>query len=220
VAGFSGTPISGTAPLTVTFSDESTGVVNSWSWTFGDGGTSDEQNPTHEYAAAGVYTVSLTVEGPGGSDVLTRSNYITVTEPPPVAGFSGTPTSGPAPLTVTFSDESTGAVDSWLWDFGDGGSSTGQNPTYLYDVTGTYTVSLRVSGTGGSDVLTRSSYITVTEPTTQVVYLPFVCRQETGRGYLLQSQAMNLDPDLTPGGQGGKGWFDDGRRRLVAARDD
>ncbi len=81
VAAFSGSPASGVAPLAVTFTDESTGAATSWNWTFGDGGTSTAQNPSHSYASAGSYTVSLTAGNAYGSDDLTKSAYITVTEP-------------------------------------------------------------------------------------------------------------------------------------------
>jgi PKD repeat protein len=164
VAGFSGSPTSGTSPLTVSFADGSTGAVSSYAWSFGDGGTSTLQNPSHVYSAVGTYSVSLTVTGAGGSDTLTRTNYIDVTDPAPVAGFSGTPTSGTSPLTVGFTDASTGAVSSYAWSFGDGGTSTLQNPSHLYSAAGTYSVSLTVTGPGGSDVLTRTNYIDVTEP--------------------------------------------------------
>ena len=80
-ADFTGSPTSGDYPLTVDFSDQSTGGPTSWDWTFGDGGTSTAQNPSHTYSAAGTYTVSLTVANADGSDMLERSNYINVTEP-------------------------------------------------------------------------------------------------------------------------------------------
>ena len=164
VADFSGTPTSGDKPLDVTFTDESTGEVSSWSWDFGDGNSSTEQNPVHTYQDAGTYTVALTVTGPGGSDTETKVDYITVTTPAPVADFSGTPTSGDKPLDVTFTDESTGEVTSWAWDFGDGNSSTEQNPVHTYQDAGTYTVELVVTGPGGSDTETKIDYVTVDEP--------------------------------------------------------
>jgi len=80
----------------------------------------------------------------------------------PVANFSGTPTSGTAPLEVSFTDSSTGDVESWSWSFGDGGSSTNQNPTHTYEDFGTYTVSLEVTGPGEADTEIRNDYITVT----------------------------------------------------------
>ncbi|HGY89785.1 MAG TPA: PKD domain-containing protein [Planctomycetes bacterium] len=163
-ADFSGTPLSGTAPLIVAFTDLSTGSVTSWSWNFGDGASSTAQNPSHTYASAGTYTVSLTVTGPGGSDTMTKTGYVVVSEAPPVADFSGTPLSGAAPLVVAFTDLSTGSVTSWSWNFGDGASSTAQNPSHTYASAGTYTVSLTVTGSGGSDTMTKTGYITVTTP--------------------------------------------------------
>lgn len=80
-ANFTGSPTSGEYPLAVAFTDQSGGSPTSWSWTFGDGGTSTAQNPSHTYTAAGAYTVSLTVINADGSDTLTRNGYINVTEP-------------------------------------------------------------------------------------------------------------------------------------------
>ncbi|MFZ5906076.1 MAG: PKD domain-containing protein [Nitrospirota bacterium] len=164
-ANFTGSPTSGTAPLTVNFTDTSTGGPTSWSWNFGDGGTSALQNPSHTYNAAGTYTVSLTATNAYGSDSETKTGYITVTTPPPpVANFTGSPTSGTAPLTVNFTDTSTGGPTSWSWNFGDGGTSALQNPSHTYNAAGTYTVSLTATNASGSDSETKTGYITVTEP--------------------------------------------------------
>lgn len=160
VADFSGTPTSGCANLTVTFTDASTNDPTSWSWDFGDGGTSTSQNPSHTYTAAGTYTVELTATNAYGSDSETKTNYITVNTGP-TAAFSGSPTSGEAPLTVTFTDASTDAT-SWSWDFGDGGTSTSENPSHTYTAAGTYTVALTATNACGSDTYTRTDYITVT----------------------------------------------------------
>jgi len=81
VAAFTGTPTTGDYPLAVAFTDQSTGSPTSWSWTFGDGGTSAAQNPSHTYTAAGSYTVILTATNAAGSDSETKTGYITVTEP-------------------------------------------------------------------------------------------------------------------------------------------
>lgn len=168
VANFTGTPTSGTEPLTVNFTDQSTGTIDTWSWTFGDGGSSTAQNPSYTYNTTGTYTVSLTVTGPGGSDTYTATNYITVSPcAAPVADFSGSPTSGDYDLTVNFTDLSTNSPNSWSWDFGDGGTSTAQNPSYTYTAAGTYSVSLTVSNACGSDAVTKTNYITVTEPPIQ-----------------------------------------------------
>ena len=82
----------------------------------------------------------------------------------PNAGFSGTPRSGTAPLTVAFVNTSTGDVTSTVWSFGDGGSSTLSNPSYTYNNPGTYTVSLTASGANGSDTETKLGYIVVDAP--------------------------------------------------------
>jgi PKD repeat protein len=168
VAAFSGTPVSGDYPLNVVFTDLSSNTPTSWSWTFGDGGTATAQNPSHTYTAAGTYTVSLTATNGDGSDTETKTAYINVTEPatptPPVAAFTGTPVSGDYPLNVTFADQSSNAPTSWSWTFGDGGTSTAQNPSHTYTAAGTYTVALTATNTYGSDTETKTGYITVTEP--------------------------------------------------------
>jgi len=167
VAEFTGDPTSGEKPLTVSFTDQSTGHIRSWLWDFGDNHTSTAKNPSHPYEDAGYYTVSLTVQGAGGSDTETKTNYIHVTEPPPVANFSGSPRSGTSPLEVDFTDQSTGGpITNWSWNFGDPGSgpnntSTVPNPSHIYETTGTFTVQLIVTGPGGSDTEIKENYITV-----------------------------------------------------------
>jgi PKD repeat protein len=163
VAAFVGTPRSGTAPLAVAFTDQSTNNPTHWSWTFGDGTNSSSQNPSHSYTKSGAYTVTLTATNAAGSDGETKTRYITVTAPPapPGAGFEGTPLSGPAPLTVAFSDQSTNDPTSWSWAFGDGGSSSAQNPSHVYSAPGTYRVTLTATNSVGSNLLSRSAYIQV-----------------------------------------------------------
>jgi PKD repeat protein len=158
LAGFSASPTTGTAPLDVQFTDESTGGATSWSWDFGDGGTSIAKNPSHSYVTSGIYTVSLTVTGPGGSNTVTKVDYINITT---LAGFSASPATGTAPLDVQFTDESAGVISTWSWDFGDNTTSPAQHPLHTYTVDGTYTVSLTVTGPGGSDTITKPAYITV-----------------------------------------------------------
>jgi PKD repeat protein len=164
VADFSGSPTTGDAPLTVTFSDSSTGSVYSWAWDFGDGGTSSAQNPAHTYTAAGTYNVSLAVTGPGGTDSNVKTGYITVSTPPPapIAEFSASPRSGGAPLFVNFSDLSTGGM-TYSWNFGDSIISADRDPWHEYSAAGSYTVSLTVTGPGGQDTETKANFITVTE---------------------------------------------------------
>ncbi|HSD78014.1 MAG TPA: DNRLRE domain-containing protein, partial [Solirubrobacteraceae bacterium] len=330
-ASFSATPTSGTAPLSVQFTDTSTGGPTAWSWDFGDGSpASSEQNPAHVYTEAGTYTVSLTASNASGSNVATKTAYIVVSSaggggtaatflptadayvqsgaptknygtatslrvrssgpsyrsyltfnvsglagavtsaklrmfvtdaspdgghvhsvspaawteagitfnnapalataeigslgsvttgtwaevdvtkavtgnggvsfgidslstnsaifdsregatppqlivttgsgggqaPVPTASFSGTPTSGTAPLTVQFTDTSTGSPTGWSWDFGDGSpTSTEQNPSHVYTTPGTYTVTLTASNDSGpSTPAVATDYIVVTSP--------------------------------------------------------
>jgi PKD repeat protein len=92
VANFNGSPTNGITPLTVNFSDTSTGSPTSWAWTFGDGGTSTAKNPSHIYSVAGTYSVTLQVTNALGSDSITKTNYITVTPPPPDFTISVSPT--------------------------------------------------------------------------------------------------------------------------------
>jgi PKD repeat protein len=160
-AAFTGSPVSGTEPLTVNFTNQSTNAT-SWEWDFGDGGTSAAQSPSHEYAT-GTYTVTLTAYNACGSDVETKTDYITV-DPclAPVADFSGTPTSGEVPLTVNFTDASSNSPSGWNWNFGDGGTSTAQNPSHQYNDAGTYTVTLTAVNSCGSDAEVKTDYITVT----------------------------------------------------------
>ncbi|MCP3917774.1 MAG: PKD domain-containing protein [bacterium] len=161
-AGFEGLPMSGTSPLTVAFLDQSTGIPTSWSWGFGDGGTSALREPNHTYATSGIYTVTLTVTNAYGTDTQTRIDYIGVDFVPPVADFTGMPTTGSSPLTVDFLDGSSGgAPTSWLWDFGDGATSTAQNPTHTYSASGFYSVVMTAGNAYGSDTLTRTNYVAV-----------------------------------------------------------
>jgi beta propeller repeat protein len=161
VAAFSVSPTSGRAPLNVKFTDTSTGTPTKWKWDFGDGSKSFLQNPTHKYSKAGKYTVTLTVTNAAGINTVTKSNYITVTAKP-AAAFSASPTSGKSPLNVKFTDKSTGSPTKWKWDFGDGISSTKQNPTHKYSKAGKYTVTLKVTNAVGINTVTKSNYITVT----------------------------------------------------------
>jgi len=163
VAGFASDVISGTAPLTVTFTDQSSNTPTSWAWNFGDGNSSTMQSPVHTYVSAGTYTVNLTATNAAGSDLESKIGYVTVTSQAPVAAFSGAPTSGTAPLTVIFTDASTNGPTSWAWDFGDGSSTnaTEQSPVHTYSTAGTYTVNLTATNAAGSDSEVKTVYVTV-----------------------------------------------------------
>ena len=91
------------------------------------------------------------------------SMVVTLKHETPTALFSASPTSGVDPLTVSFTDQSTGDITSWSWSFGDSGTSTDQNPTHTYNTADTYTVTLTVTGPGGSDTKIIPDYILVQE---------------------------------------------------------
>jgi PKD repeat protein len=162
-AQFTGTPTSGTAPLTVNFTDQSTNDPEAWSWSFGDGGTATARHPSHTYESPGTYTVTLTATNAAGSDSETKVGYITVSAEtlPPEAQFTGTPTSGNAPLAVSFTDQTTNGPTAWSWTFGDGATSSGQHPRHTYGSPGTYSVTLTATNSAGSDSETKVGYITV-----------------------------------------------------------
>jgi len=171
-ANFDQNLTSGSIPLNVSFTNTS---LNSLAvlWDFGDGTFSTELNPIHVFATAGTFSVTLTAFG-NGSDALTKTSLIVANEPPagpgaPTASFTADVTSGDAPLTVNFSDLSVGDVTSWQWSFGDGGSSTAQNPSHNYTVAGLYTVSLTATGPGGSDVAAVNGMISVADPASPLV---------------------------------------------------
>jgi PKD repeat protein len=161
VADFVASPRSGRPPLTVTFTDLTTGSPAAWQWDFGDGAASDEQNPTHVYATPGTYTVALTATSAGVSDTAIKSQYIVATLEAVSADFTATPTSGTAPLTVRFTAVTTGSPTLWEWDFGDGSTCTEHNPAHQYAKAGRHTVSLTVANADAADTETKTKYVLV-----------------------------------------------------------
>ncbi len=144
--------------LTANFTDTSANAPTSWRWNFGDNTAEvTAQNPSHTYAAAGTYNVTLTATNVGGS--TSKSQFVTVSlGDTPKPGFKFT-VSG---LEVAFEDSSTGAT-SWDWDFGDNSAhSTAQNPTHSYTAGGTYTVTQTVTNSAGSASI--SQFVTVVAP--------------------------------------------------------
>jgi sugar lactone lactonase YvrE/PKD repeat protein len=109
---FSASPISGSSPLNVKFTDKSTNSPTSWLWTFGDGSTSTEQNPTHIYLKPGMFSVKLKVSNPSGTNGISRSNYIVVSTGPKPTPTTPTPTPTIPPLSnpVIVVDQSSTAV--------------------------------------------------------------------------------------------------------------
>ena len=181
VADFTASPTSGVAPLAVTFTDASTGSPTSYAWDFDGDGTTDSTSATGNsftYSLPGFYAATLTVSD--GLSTDTRTRNIAVGAPPgPVVAFTVTPSSGTAPLNVSFTNNSTGSGTlTYAWDFGDGGSSTSAVPgVHIYGSAGTYTVTLTVTdGFGQSN--SGSKTVTVATPTCVV---PNFATKPTGR---------------------------------------
>src|SRR5690606_31645371 len=143
IAAFGYAPVEG-QPLTVQFTNQSGGPVVSFAWNFGDNvGTSSEPNPVYTYAAGGDYNVTLTVTAADGVTTNRITQVVSVVAPTPTtepvdALFSAAPSPGD-PLTVQFTDQSTGPVASYVWDFGDGASSNEASPVHTYAAAGAYT---------------------------------------------------------------------------------
>jgi len=165
VANFTMAPAHGDAPLAVRFRNRTVGKVDSWLWDFGDNSTSTDANPSHVYAQAGSYSVKLSATNVGGTGTKTSVTPIVVTLPPlPVANFSVTPASGHLPLTVYFINRTSGKMNSWLWDFGDGTTSTDVNPTHVYTEAGKYTVTLSATEFHGTATATSATAVRALHP--------------------------------------------------------
>jgi PKD repeat protein len=164
-ASFTASPTNGAAPLTVSFTDTSTGPITNRFWDFGDGETTNttETVVSHTYTAAGTNTIQLTVSGDGGSTTYTK--VITAFVPiMPSANFTVTPTNGLTPLTVSFNDTSTGTITNRFWDFGDGSTTNTMttNVVHTYTNAGNKTVQLTASGPAGASTYTSVDCIQVT----------------------------------------------------------
>ena len=162
VANFINNVTSGYAPLYVQFIDLSNNATE-WNWNFGDGDISTDQNPVHIYFAAGNYTVTLKVSNSNGTN--SKLETITVLEKPaivfpPVAKFSVSAANGFVPFSAQFTDFSENAT-KWDWDFGDGNTSTAQNPVHTYSTAGDYEVRLTVTNAAGTVAEAKKSYINV-----------------------------------------------------------
>jgi gliding motility-associated-like protein len=163
-ANFTSNTISGCAPLIVSFTDQSTGNPTQWKWSLGNGTTATQQNPTTTYFSPGSYTVKLVIQNAIGKDSIEKINYIFVSELPAV-NFSASVTSGCYPLPVQFNDLTTnnsGNITEWTWDFGDGTTSSLQNPFHTYAAAGLYSVTLRVKNSFGCiKIINKTNYINV-----------------------------------------------------------
>ncbi|MBU2946338.1 PKD domain-containing protein, partial [Zobellia uliginosa] len=164
----------GNAPLTVKFtgsdsSDPDADDTLSYFWDFGDGNNSTLENPSHEFSSAGTYDVVLTVTDDGSPVRSGTAPEITIelsqANQSPKAVASADVTNGEAPLTISFTGDTSSDPDndtlSYLWDFGDGSTSTLQNPTHVFQSPTTYNVVLTVTDDGSPSLSDEASAITI-----------------------------------------------------------
>jgi gliding motility-associated-like protein len=152
-ADFIANKTTGCAPLSVSFTDKSTNDPTLWQWNLGNGQLPSSRNPTTTYSVPGVYDVELVVQNEAGTSKAVKKGYITV-YPSANVNFNADKNMACSPATIKFTDLTTsqGAITSWLWNFGDGSTSTSRNPTHQYTNVGYYNISLTVTTSNGCTV--------------------------------------------------------------------
>jgi predicted outer membrane repeat protein len=158
-ADFEANILEGYLPLEVQFNDNSVGLAQFWHWDFNNDGVieSIQQDPTFTFSQPGTFSIALTTSDGVYTDTEIKVDYITVLEPL-TANFTASPLQGAAPLEVQFTDLSWGDPIFWIWDLNNDGfsDSNEQNPIYIYDETGSYTISLEISD--GFDLVTEIKF--------------------------------------------------------------
>jgi PKD repeat protein len=195
----------GQIPVIIQFTDQTVNSPVSWNWSFGDGTYSNSQNPLKVYSTVGIFNVTLNTTNVWGYNSMTRSYYITAVDPVPKPTFIENATAGVNPLAIQFNDTTSGGITGWNWSFGDGYYSGDSRPIHVYTNVGTYTVTLTVVSSGGSNSTTKTNYIHLI--TTPFPLTDFSANPTTG------VSPMNVQfTDLTSG-SGIYGWnwsFGDG----------
>jgi len=166
-AGFTTNINSGCAPLQIVFTDTTTsgsGAITSWKWDFGDGSVSTAQSPIHLYNNPGSYSISLVVDNAAGcKSTVVRTNAVTAAQKPQINFLANQTQFCDSIGAVNFTDNSTSEIagkTTWLWRFGDGATSTLQNPSHTYKGFGSYNVTLVVNVSGGCvDSVKRIAYV-------------------------------------------------------------
>ena len=149
-------------PITATFTNNSTGDISGYNWTTdGTPNTSTQTNPSFIYNSSVSQSVMLVTTGTNGcQDTMKKVNFLSSGNLN--ANFNVSSQKGCMPLAVNFINTSTGNANSWLLNFGDGGSSTQQNPNYTYKKSGIFTVILTIKNSDGcSSIKTKTNFITV-----------------------------------------------------------
>ncbi|HVB03135.1 MAG TPA: PKD domain-containing protein [Chitinophagaceae bacterium] len=167
VVNFTVSRTTGCFPLPVSFTDQSTagsGSISSWIWDFGNGDTSGVQNPSYQYHTAGSFNVTLVVTNSFGCvSAKTKTGLINVTGGVTAAFTNTDSTACNAPLAVDFTNQTTGPPTlSYLWNFGDGQTSTAPSPSHTYSATGNYSISLISTSSGGcADTLLKKGLVSI-----------------------------------------------------------
>jgi len=169
--GFNANPTNGTVPLAVQFTsprvDGDGNLIAFWNWNFGDGSTSTNENPSHIYTNPGTFLLSLVVTNSLGFAVPVYGPA-SITASLPTIQYAVNQTNGPAPLTVQFTssgiDLANNIITHWNWNFGDGSSSTNQNPTHVYTNAGTFLPSLVATNSLGVTVIGVGPSLIVANP--------------------------------------------------------
>ena len=170
VAQFTYSPANPSSGESVQFTDLSSNSPTSWSWTFGDGGTSTLKNPTHVFSAGGSYRVTLIATNANGSS--SGAHTVDVSGGAPVAQFTYSPANPSKGQTVHFTDLSSNTPTSWYWTFGDGGTSTLKNPNHVFAAGGSYRVTVIATNANGSSSGAHTVEVSGGAPVAQFTYSP------------------------------------------------
>jgi gliding motility-associated-like protein len=150
---------------TASFNDLSTlatGTIVAWNWNFGNGATSTIQNPTYIYTVQGTFSVSLAVTSSNGCTTSTTQVVTVNIKPNADFSMSGNPIFADETLGLTDLSTPVGTINSWLWGFGDGNTSTQQNTSHLYDDKGVFTITLSIIDVNGcADTVTKDIFVTL-----------------------------------------------------------
>ena len=161
-----GLPVTGCAPLVFTpsYTVKSPLPVVSFLWNFGDGTSSTDKFPSHVYSNPGSYSVTLIyTTSDGCSNMIVYPNAVKAGQKPQTA-FTANPTNTCASTPVGFTDQSTGTITNYLWNFGDGITDTSRNPLHYYNDTGYFNIQLIVSNNGCSDTLQKPKFVYIKPP--------------------------------------------------------
>ncbi len=185
----------GCAPFVVNFLDLSSDATQ-WAWDFGNGVTSNLQNPTYVFSEPGFYTITLTASDGIESDTEVKSALIRVNASP-IADFTVDNENGCSPHLAQFTDISipvSGTVTEWFWAFGNGESSTEQHPLTTYSEIKDYDVFLKVKDINGCEAsVSKSSFIKLDGPEAKFLYDSVVCGLPADVTFLNLSSGSDLE---------------------------